>query len=116
MALPRMIAKRAIEIKNELNAFDIEYWSSDHDGYCKHGTYVGGCGIDWMCGPCESGYTNYEIAISRAWQESRRVRKQAYDSLWDCLLKANADLWDWTTKEDQKVIIDKFTDLLKVVK
>ena len=22
---------------------------------CKHGVYVGGCGIDWMCGPCESG-------------------------------------------------------------
>jgi hypothetical protein len=24
-------------------------------GYCVHGTYVGGCGIDWMCGACESG-------------------------------------------------------------
>lgn len=23
-------------------------------GYCKHGTYVGGCGIDYMCGQCES--------------------------------------------------------------
>jgi len=22
---------------------------------CKHGTYVGGCGIDWMCGRCEVG-------------------------------------------------------------
>lgn len=20
---------------------------------CKHGVYVGGCGIDWMCGRCE---------------------------------------------------------------
>lgn len=25
------------------------------EGYCFHGTYVGGCGIDWMCGYCESG-------------------------------------------------------------
>ena len=25
------------------------------EGYCFHGTYVGGCGIDWMCGWCESG-------------------------------------------------------------
>ena len=24
-------------------------------GYCPHGKYVGGCGIDWMCGPCEMG-------------------------------------------------------------
>ena len=30
-------------------------WSSDHDGYCKHGTYVAGSGIDWMCGACEDG-------------------------------------------------------------
>ena len=22
---------------------------------CKHGTYTGGCGIDWICGPCELG-------------------------------------------------------------
>jgi hypothetical protein len=27
----------------------------DPDGYCKHGVYVGGCGIDWMCGACECG-------------------------------------------------------------
>jgi len=24
-------------------------------GYCVHGTYVGGCAEDWMCGACESG-------------------------------------------------------------
>ncbi len=24
------------------------------DGFCKHGVYVGGIGIDWMCGECES--------------------------------------------------------------
>jgi len=22
---------------------------------CRHGVYVGGCGIDWMCGRCEDG-------------------------------------------------------------
>jgi len=25
------------------------------EGFCVHSTYVGGCGIDWMCGVCESG-------------------------------------------------------------
>jgi hypothetical protein len=25
------------------------------ENYCKHGTYVGGCGADYMCGWCESG-------------------------------------------------------------
>lgn len=23
--------------------------------YCKHGVFVGGCGIDWMCQACEMG-------------------------------------------------------------
>lgn len=22
---------------------------------CRHGMYVGGCGIDWICGYCENG-------------------------------------------------------------
>ena len=22
---------------------------------CPHGTYTGGSGVDWMCGPCEMG-------------------------------------------------------------
>lgn len=25
------------------------------EGYCQHGTYVGGCGVDWLCGACEAG-------------------------------------------------------------
>jgi hypothetical protein len=29
------------------------------DGYCVHGTYVGGCGIDWMCGHCEMDEFDY---------------------------------------------------------
>jgi hypothetical protein len=23
---------------------------------CRHGTYVGGCGVDLICGACEIGY------------------------------------------------------------
>lgn len=29
------------------------YDNYDRD-YCKHGIYVGGCGIDWICGRCEN--------------------------------------------------------------
>lgn len=28
-------------------------WKRDDSGHCRHGVYVGGSGIDWMCGPCE---------------------------------------------------------------
>ena len=30
---------------------------NDAAGRCPHGKYVGGCGIDWMCGMCEQGDT-----------------------------------------------------------
>lgn len=30
------------------------YWAGELDGYCIHGNWVGGCGVDWMCGQCES--------------------------------------------------------------
>jgi hypothetical protein len=30
-------------------------WRGYPGDTCKHGVYTGGCGIDWMCGPCEMG-------------------------------------------------------------
>ena len=31
--------------------------------YCKHGTYVGGCGIDYMCPRCENNDDIYQHPI-----------------------------------------------------
>lgn len=25
------------------------------DGFCRHGVFTGGVGIDWICGACEDG-------------------------------------------------------------
>jgi hypothetical protein len=116
MTLPRAVARKAIAIKNELNAFDREYWSSDDGGYCKHGTYVGGCGIDWMCGYCESGYSNYEIALSAAWDEMHRVRTFASRELWDKLFRDHAEVFDAMTPEQQKDVVHKFIDFDKALK
>ena len=33
----------------------LAFTSQKSDGNCFHGVYVGGFGIDWMCGYCESG-------------------------------------------------------------
>ena len=30
-------------------------WKHYAGDCCKHGTYVGGIGIDWLCGACENG-------------------------------------------------------------
>ncbi len=37
----------------------------DLEGYCKHGVYVGGSGIDWMCGRCEDGDTSPEEEVKK---------------------------------------------------
>ncbi len=34
-------------------------WQSYPGDVCIHGKYTGGCGIDWMCGPCEMGETHW---------------------------------------------------------
>lgn len=39
------------------------------NGYCRHGKYVGGCGIDWMCGLCEDGIT---LRQEKDWALRRR--------------------------------------------
>jgi hypothetical protein len=47
------------------------------DGYCPHGVYVGGCGVDLMCGWCEDGISVTEArSIVRA-ERMRATRKRA---------------------------------------
>ena len=47
------------------------------DGYCEHGKYVGGCGVDWMCRWCEDGISRAEwLALGRA-ERLASVREQA---------------------------------------
>lgn len=43
----------------------------DEAGYCRHGVYVGGCGVDWMCGICE---TSDEDWLTSRFSKSERVR------------------------------------------
>ncbi len=51
-----------------LQAWRQAYGSSDEDGYCRHGMFVGGVGIDRMCGTCEGTDVDTEIAdtVARA--------------------------------------------------
>lgn len=47
--------REALAEAQRLYAEALAYEQSPYSGHCFHGTYVGGCGIDWMCGWCESG-------------------------------------------------------------
>lgn len=62
----------------ELQAFvdsvrSFGYRSSDEDGYCRHGAYVGGVGPDYMCGMCEQYGLDEEIKEVEAYIE--RIRR-----------------------------------------
>lgn len=47
------------------------------DGYCEHGKYVGGCGIDYMCGWCEQGISLADYETFKREKRTSVVRKQA---------------------------------------
>lgn len=42
--------------------------------YCVHGVYVGGCGVDYMCGACEMGDPNTTPREQRDYIRSRYSR------------------------------------------
>lgn len=49
-----------IERDDDVNGYGVDYGQfDDASGYCRHGVYTGGCGIDFMCGLCESGYDTW---------------------------------------------------------
>ena len=39
-------------------------WSGYPGDTCSHGVYVGGCGIDYMCGACEAGDEPADLAAT----------------------------------------------------
>lgn len=82
--------REAIAEAQRLYAEALAYDQSPSEGYCFHGTYVGGCGIDWMCGYCESGdegsshydylsgSLRYSFALSRIKAKVRLARIEAW--------------------------------------
>lgn len=78
--------REAVAEAQRLYAEALAYDQSPYTGYCFHGTYVGGCGIDWMCGYCESselgsshydylkGSFRYSVALGKTKAESSKRR------------------------------------------
>lgn len=51
-------------------------WASYPGDMCPHGMYTGGCGIDWMCGYCESGEEPPRLKVTLK-ERARRLIHQA---------------------------------------
>lgn len=47
------------------------------DGYCEHGQYVGGCGVDYMCSWCEDGISLAEARRIVARERLAGIRERA---------------------------------------
>ena len=59
--------------------------------HCKHGVYVGGCGIDWMCHACEMGDvepTPTEAAASMVTAFERYTNRRSELLMWIASVKA----------------------------
>jgi hypothetical protein len=52
--------------------------------YCPHGVYVGGCGIDYMCGRCENGGEELSPA------EQAEYVRYLYTTMCESLVAADA--------------------------
>ena len=57
------------------DTYDPEF--RDPDGYCVHGTYVGGCGADLMCSWCEDGISLAEAKRIVAREKLAGIRERA---------------------------------------
>jgi hypothetical protein len=57
------------------DTFDPEFRADD--GYCEHGTYVGGCGADLMCSWCEDGISLAEAIKIETARKTRAVRERS---------------------------------------
>lgn len=57
------------------DTYDPEF--RDPEGYCEHGTYVGGCGADLMCSWCEDGISVREAKRIITMERTRAVRDRA---------------------------------------
>jgi hypothetical protein len=111
MTLPKMVARMAIDNVKRLKEARRAYYRGELDNYCPHGTYVGGCGIDWMCHYCESGYSDYEVALGAAWDESARIRKSHADELFRTIFRGHSDVFDYMTSRELSQFVTAFTYL-----
>lgn len=111
MALPKMVARMAIDNVKRLKENRRMYYRGELDGYCPHGTYVGGCGIDWMCHACEMGYSDYECALAAAWDEASRVRRFHSDELFQTIFKEHKEAFEYMTNEELHRFFTAFTYL-----
>lgn len=104
--------REAVAEAQRLYAEALAYDQLPNEGYCFHGTYVGGCGIDWMCGYCESGelgsshydYLSGSFRYSLALQRIKhRLWKEAVIAWCDERLSQGSEVFDLLEVADKQL-------------
>jgi hypothetical protein len=88
------------------------YYSGESQGVCPHGVYVGGCGIDWMCGYCEDG--PYEITQEAIWAaktDFEYKRRAARHALAEQLTDLAVENREWLTFDDHTKVFSVIRNL-----
>lgn len=90
-----------------------EYYAGRSDGYCPHGVYVGGCGIDWMCGACEGeDYSFTQEAYYQAKNHINDARRTTFKIAARKLVDILAENGEYLNKEDRALFLDLYGKLM----
>lgn len=91
-----------------------EYYAGRSDGYCPHGVYVGGCGIDWMCGACEGeSYSFTQQAYFEATNHINNERRKAFKHAAEQVIDVLADNGEWLNKADRDIFLEFYGKLMQ---
>lgn len=96
--------KRTREAFKRLRDYDLSW--PDNGGYCKHGGYVGDpYGPDYMCGTCEDGISDLELALNAAKTFERQQRAEFFKLLADFTFNTFIDYVDYFSGEQRSYLI-----------
>lgn len=85
---------------DDVNGYGVDYGQFEDSGRCKHGVYVGGCGIDFMCGNCEMGYdqwypqTHYRSLMVYRYKDNHIGDHHGTARTTQAEAEADCDLWE----------------------
>jgi hypothetical protein len=117
----RMMLRRAARIMADIRRNNEEFYEDRRQNgwtslnpHCKHGTFIGDpYGADYLCGYCEDGTSDYEIAIGQAHQEAARDGEH-WKTLFEMLVRLREE-FRFDRPEGYDAIMDELDNRLFVI-
>jgi len=103
-ALSMEAKKLARKAFKRLHNYDLVW--PDNGGYCKHGGYVGDpYGPDYMCGTCENGISDLELALNAAKDFESSKRAEFFKLLSDFTSNTFIDYMEFFSRQRRAYLV-----------